>query len=57
MAPIDDAIAAINLLEPGEHFPYRSYARKFNVPYSTLTQRHKGCQRPREAKHCNQQIL
>jgi DNA-binding GntR family transcriptional regulator len=42
MAPIDDAIAAIDLLEPGEDFAYREIARRFNVSHATLTRRHKG---------------
>ncbi|KAF1950598.1 hypothetical protein CC80DRAFT_554147 [Byssothecium circinans] len=37
MAPINDALAAIKSLEPGEHFSYRAIARQFNVPHSTLS--------------------
>jgi uncharacterized protein YndB with AHSA1/START domain len=57
MAPIDDAIAAINSLEPGEHFSYRAIARQYGVPKTTLTQRHQGRQRPREAKNTSQLAL
>jgi transposase-like protein len=58
MAPIDDAIAAIESLEPGEHYSYRKVARRFNVSNSTLTRRHKSrCQRSQEAKNNTQLTL
>lgn len=57
MAPIDNALAAIESLERGESFLYREVARRFGVSNSTLTRRHKGRQRPREAKDCDQQRL
>jgi transposase-like protein len=58
MAPIDDAIAAIESLEPGEHYSYREVARRFNVSNSTLTRRHKGRrQRSQEAKNNTQLAL
>jgi hypothetical protein len=37
MAPIDDAVAAIELLEPGQHFTYRAIARQFGVLHATLS--------------------
>jgi hypothetical protein len=57
MAPIDDAIAAIELLEPGEHYSYRKVACRFNVSNITLTRRHKGRQRSQEAKNNTQLAL
>jgi hypothetical protein len=36
MAPIDDAIAAIESLEPGEHFTYREIADAHGIQHSTL---------------------
>jgi hypothetical protein len=57
MAPIDNAIAAIELLEPGEHYSYREVACRFTVLYTTLTRRHKGRQEPREAKDTSQLAL
>ncbi|KAF2831232.1 hypothetical protein CC86DRAFT_366647 [Ophiobolus disseminans] len=57
MAPIDNAIAAIELLEPGEQFSYREVARRFNVSNTTLTRRHKGRQSTREAKNDTQLAL
>ncbi|KAF1960490.1 hypothetical protein CC80DRAFT_580065 [Byssothecium circinans] len=57
MAPINDALAAIKSLEPGEHFLYRAIARQFNVPHSTLSRRHQGRQRLREAKDTDQHKL
>jgi hypothetical protein len=57
MAPIDDAVAVINLLEPGEHFSYRAIACQYGVPKTTLTQRPQGCQRPGEAEDTSQLAL
>ncbi|KAF1952887.1 hypothetical protein CC80DRAFT_365918, partial [Byssothecium circinans] len=57
MAPIDDALTANKSLEPGEHFSYRAIAHQFNVPHSTLSRRHQGRQRPREAKDTDQHKL
>jgi hypothetical protein len=36
MAPIDDAITAIESLEPGEHFTYRGMADAHGIQHSTL---------------------
>jgi hypothetical protein len=57
MAPIDDAVAAIELLEPGQHFTYRAIARQFGVSHATLSRRHKGSQCPRKVKDHDQQLL
>jgi hypothetical protein len=36
MALIDDALAATELLKPGDHFKYREIGCCFNVPHTTL---------------------
>jgi transposase-like protein len=40
MAPIDDAIAAIESLEPGEHSTYRGIADAHGIQHPTLKRRH-----------------
>jgi uncharacterized protein YpbB len=40
MAPIDDAITAIESLEPGEHFTYRGIADVHGIQHSTLRHHH-----------------
>lgn len=57
MAPIDDAIAAIESREPGEHFTCTEIAKTFNVSRVTLARRYQGSQGLREAKKPNQQAL
>jgi hypothetical protein len=57
MAPIDDAIAAIEALKPGEKLVYQKIADQFGVDRSTLARRHKRVQVPRETKDYNQQKL
>jgi hypothetical protein len=57
MVPIDNALAAIKLLEPGDHFTYREIGRRFNVLHTTLSQRHQGRQRPQAAKNSDQLAL
>jgi hypothetical protein len=57
MAPIDNVIAEIKLLEPGEHFSYRTVACCFNVLHATLTQRHKVSQSSQATKNFNQLAL
>jgi hypothetical protein len=57
MAPIDDALAAIEALDSGEKLVYQKIADQFGVDRSTLARRHKGVQAPREAKDSNQQKL
>jgi hypothetical protein len=54
---INEAIAAINLRHPENKVVYQEYADFFGVKRVTLSQRHQGCQVPREAKECNQQKL
>jgi hypothetical protein len=57
MAPINDALAAIEALDPGEKLVYQKIADQYGVDRSTLARRHKGVQVPREAKDFNQQKL
>jgi len=53
MAPIDDALAAIEALEPGEKLVYQKIADQFGVDRSTLARRHRGVQVPQELKDSN----
>jgi hypothetical protein len=57
MAPIDDALAELESLEPGENFSYIKIAAKHGVVRSTLTRRHQGLVRPTQTKNANQQKL
>ena len=57
MAPIDEALAAIESLKPGEKLIYQEIADQYGVDRSTLARRHKGIQAPRETKDSNQQKL
>jgi hypothetical protein len=53
MAPIDDAIAAIEALKPGEKLVYQTFADKYGVNRVTLARRHKRLQAPLEVKNLN----
>jgi hypothetical protein len=57
MTPIEEALAAIELREPGDDLTYQEYADWFGVFRSTLSRRHCGCQATREAKIFNQTKL
>jgi hypothetical protein len=57
MAPIDDAIAAIEARELGEQIVYQHYADKYNVNRSTLSRRHRRVCQSREDYIASQQIL
>jgi hypothetical protein len=57
MAPIDDAIAAIEARELGEQIVYQEYATKYNVNRSTLSRRHRRVCQSREDYIASQQIL
>ena len=57
MAPIDDALAEIKSLAPGEQFFYTKIADKFGVWRSTLTRRHKAETKSHASKIINQQKL
>lgn len=57
MGAIEDAIAEIKSLEPGEQFTYQAIADKHHVDRSTLSRRYRGCQAPNKTKYINQQAL
>jgi hypothetical protein len=57
MAPIDDAIAAIERQELGEEFSYQKYANKYGVNRSTLSRRHRGKSRSKEDYAATKQVL
>jgi hypothetical protein len=47
MDPISDAVAAIDVQDPGEHLSYRAAADRFGVDKETVRRRHKGTSRSR----------
>ena len=57
MGAIEDAIEAIELLEPGKPFSYRKVAATYGVNRTTLSRRHQRVQAPDKAKKINQQKL
>jgi hypothetical protein len=57
MAPIDDALAAIEAQGPEEKFVYQRIADQYGVDRSTLARRHKRVQVSQEVKHSSQQKL
>ena len=57
MAPMDDALAAIKALKPGEKLVYQKIADQYGVDRSTLTRQHKRVQAPRTVKDSSQQKL
>ncbi|KAF1937162.1 hypothetical protein EJ02DRAFT_304405, partial [Clathrospora elynae] len=57
MSPMEAAIAAIKLLEPGEPFTYTAIAHAHGVNRVTLAQRHKHSQVSCEARAIKQQKL
>ncbi|KAF2821476.1 hypothetical protein CC86DRAFT_302791, partial [Ophiobolus disseminans] len=57
MSPIEDALAEIESLEPGEDFSHRKIAAKYGVVRSTLTRRHQGASTSKLKKAQNQQAL
>ena len=57
MAPIDDALAAIESLGPGEKLCYSTIAKKYDVVRSTLTRRHKAQARSRTTRDEDQRKL
>ncbi|KAF2024372.1 hypothetical protein EK21DRAFT_78907, partial [Setomelanomma holmii] len=54
---IDKAIAAYKSQKLGEHLSYPAYARKFNLPRTTLMQRCKGTQKSMAARRIEKQKL
>jgi hypothetical protein len=57
MAPIDDALAAIEAQGPEEKLVYQRIADQYGVDRSTLARRHKRVQVSQEVKHSSQQKL
>ncbi|KAF1936662.1 hypothetical protein EJ02DRAFT_459345, partial [Clathrospora elynae] len=57
MSPIEAAVAAIELLEPGEPFTCTAIAHAHGVNRVTLAQRHKHSQVSSEARAIKQQKL
>jgi len=57
MTAIDNALAEIDALEPGEKLCYQKIATRHGVDRSTLSRRHKQIQAPRATKDTNQQKL
>jgi hypothetical protein len=57
MAPINNALAAIEALKPGEKLVYGRIAEAYGCDRSTLVRRHQGIQASRNIKDTNQQQL
>jgi hypothetical protein len=57
MSQIEAAIAAIELLEPGEQFSYCQLATQFACSRTTLARRHQGLASSRSTMAENQQAL
>ncbi|KAF1361313.1 hypothetical protein EJ07DRAFT_111794 [Lizonia empirigonia] len=57
MGAIEDAIRAIELLEPGEQFSYTKIAATYGCSRSALSQRHQGVSTSCSTKAQNQQAL
>jgi predicted HicB family RNase H-like nuclease len=57
MGAIEDAIAAIESLEPREQFSYRKIAAIYGCSHSALSQRHQGISASCSNKAQNQQAL
>jgi hypothetical protein len=49
MGSIEEALAALDLLEPGERPNYTEVAKTYGVHRSTLSKRYRGVQQSREA--------
>jgi hypothetical protein len=57
MSPIEAALAAIELLKPGEKLVYAQIARQYGVEPTTLACRHKGASTSRATCNGNQRAL
>ena len=57
MAPIDEALTAIEALEPGTKLSYTKLAAKYGVGRSTLSRRHQAATQSNATKNINQQKL
>jgi hypothetical protein len=54
MAPIDDALAHIGSLKPGDKLCYQKIADEYGVERSTLSRRHRAISQPPTTKNINQ---
>jgi hypothetical protein len=57
MDPIDEAVAAIESLDEGDHFTYTAMADQYGVSRTTLSRRHRQIQGSLEDMSINQQKL
>jgi hypothetical protein len=57
MAPIDDALAALESREEGASFSFRQVAKNFGCSRTTLARRHWGLARPRAEVSADQPLL
>ena len=57
MSSIEAALAAIELLQPGERFSYRKIAAKYHCNRTTLARRHQGVAVSRDIEAQNRQAL
>ena len=57
MEPIDQALAALEALKPGESLNYTTVTKIYGVNRSTLSKRHRGLQSSRDIGYENQQLL
>jgi hypothetical protein len=57
IAPIYDAIAAIQFRELGKTLSYQAIAHCFGVDRDTVSRRHRGCQAPRGSQPANSRLL
>ena len=51
MAPVDEALADLDSLEPGESLCYAQSARKYGVDRSTLSRRYRAITQPRATQY------
>ena len=57
MEPIDQALAALEALKPGESLNYTTITKIYGVNRSILSKRHSGLQSSRDIDYENQQLL
>ena len=57
MEPIDQALAALEALKPGENLNYTIIAKIYGVNRSILSKKHRGLQSFRDINYENQQLL
>jgi len=57
MAPIEEALEALQSLRPGERFSYTEIANKYGCNRTTLSKRHRGLQGTHAAQYESQRVL